>query len=285
MKLWLFGLFAVSAQGITVRTQTSEEPEKTAEPEKKTPSAEASALPAICAACDDKTNPLCPFSTDELKAELERRAKQEEAKKKGECDKPKEEAPEPAAPAPAPVNTTSSTTTSTPPPPDNFADELQDQANANFEEMDKNKDGCIEKDELTHQMKVAVEVAKKRKQYYWKNEKAQADGANITNKLEKRHTKADKDGDGCLDKEEFENVKIGITKCKKQFRLMDANGDKKISKPEASQYVNDHMPHANLSYEKFNEIWKAADANGNNFLDLKEFCEAGPKYDGDGDEA
>lgn len=279
MKFWLFGLFAVSSHSITVRTRIVEEPE----PKKEGPkSAEEWTLPTVCVECEKSTNPLCPFSTEDLEAELKRRADLEEAKKNGECKKPEEKPKE--EPAPPPAETTSSTTTTTPIPPDNFADELQDQANANFEDMDVNHNGCIEPGELTHQMKVAMEVAKKRKQYYWKAKKAQAGGADITKKLEKRHEDADKDNDGCLDKKEFENVKIGITKCKTQFHLMDTNGDEKISRKEASEYVNDHMTHADLSYEKFEEIFQAADVNKNKFLDLKEFCEAGPRYEGDGDE-
>jgi len=227
--------------------------------------------------CGKSDGPLANLPLYGLQTELARRAAKKECTPEPEEPPPSKAAP----PAPAPVtNQTTTTTTTTTTCPDNFMDELVDQANVDFDMLDQNKDGCIDKDEMSSSLENMLRVNKDKAQYYWNSVSEQ--GQNLTDMVERQIRTNDKDGDGCLNKEEFHHVRFSMCDCPAQFKLMDHSGDGKVSETEASRYVNNHMEHADLSLDKFNAIFAAADADKDGFINESEFCTAGPRYKGDG---
>merc|ERR1719247_218217 len=66
---------------------------------------------------------------------------------------------------------------------------------------------------------------------------------------------------------------------------MDTNGDGKISKSEAFDFVSE-MDHADLNQATLEEMWDASDVDPKDgFLSIDECRKAGEKYEGDGNEA
>jgi len=171
-------------------------------------------------------------------------------------------------------------------PPDNFADELVDQANVDFGMLDTNKDGCISDHEMTDELREQVDSAKAglagERGYYWQEKQVQDGLKDMVKEMDNRAKKIDKNGDGCVDEDEYKQIQKAHNDCKPQFKMMDMNGDGKISRQEAANYVSDHMDHADISYGKQKAIFEAADANKDNFLQEKEFCQAGKNFEGDG---
>jgi len=224
-------------------------------------------------------------STEELLSEFKRREEAKEcpsvvpAPAPGVLAPPATATGDSPAGAPAPAIVTTTTTTG----PDNFADEVVDQANVKFDMLDKNKDGCISPSEMSQTIKHQVKVAKS-KNYYWQMHNITKGNKTIVNTLHLRVDASDADGDGCLSKAEFAELRHAIGDCSKQFLMMDHSGDGKISRQEAATFVSDHMVHADLSYEKLRDIFQTADVNGDNYLSEPEFCEAGPRFEGDGDD-
>jgi len=162
---------------------------------------------------------------------------------------------------------------------------LVDQANVDFGMLDTNKDGCISDAEMTDELKEQVSSAKAghagERGYYWQ-EKAVQDGLkDLKKEMESRAKDIDKNGDGCVDEDEYKQIQKAHNECDVQFKMMDMNGDGKVSRQEAANYVSDHMDHADISYGKARAIFESADTNKDQFLQEKEFCEAG-SYKGDG---
>lgn len=167
-------------------------------------------------------------------------------------------------------------------PPDNFVDEVVDQANVDFGMMDADKNGCISESEMTKTLRDQVKAAEG-KGYYWQEQQVDDGHDHMAEEVEEKIKSADADGNGCLNKEEFAKVQKAFNQCSKQFVLMDVNGDGKISRQESANYVSHHMDHADLNYGTLRGIFEAADTNKDNYLTEKEFCTAGPKFEGDGD--
>lgn len=167
-------------------------------------------------------------------------------------------------------------------PPDNFVDEVVDQANVDFDMMDADKSGCISAKEMTKTLREQVRSADG-KGYYWQEKQVTKGHDHMEDEVKDKIDSADADGNGCLNKEEFEKVQKAFNQCSKQFVLMDVNGDGKVSRQESANYVSHHMDHADLNYSKLAKIFQAADVNKDNYLTEQEFCTAGQKYDGDGD--
>jgi len=172
-------------------------------------------------------------------------------------------------------------------PPDNFADELVDQANVDFGMLDANKDGCISDAEMTKSLREQLAAAKSghagARGYYWQEKEVKEGVEHLSGEVAQKTESADKNGDGCVDEDEFKTVQKAFNDCPKQFIMMDKNGDGKISRQEAADFVVHHMDHADISYGKQRAIFEAADSNKDNFLGEQEFCTAGKKYAGDGD--
>jgi len=176
-----------------------------------------------------------------------------------------------------PEKTTTTTTCA-----DNFADEVVDQANVEFGMVDKDKDGCILPHEMTESLRNEVRASKKRN-YPWQVMNITEDHFIFIEESYRRLRKADVNNDGCVNKTEFEELHHELCDCHYQFLMMDHNADGKISRQEAATFVSDHMSQADLSYAKLRDIFDAADVDGDKFLSEPEFCEAGPRYQGDGD--
>lgn len=170
------------------------------------------------------------------------------------------------------------------PPPDNFADELNDQGNIPFEELDKDKDGCLSESEMTDHMREQRKVHRRRG-YYWQQEDVEEHHQKLSENANEAHAHADKDKSGCLNKAEYEKVQKSGRDCPKQFMMMDHNADSQISRQEAATHLTDHTDGGSLNYDEFRAIFEAADVNHDNYLSEQEFCDAGPKYQGDGNEA
>jgi len=171
-------------------------------------------------------------------------------------------------------------------PADNFADELIDQANVDFGMLDTNKDGCISDAEMTDELKEQVVSAKAghagERGYYWQEKQVQDHLKAMGKEMTARAKDIDKNGDGCVDEDEYKKIQKAHNDCPKQFMMMDINGDGKISRQEAANFVSHHMDHADISYGKQRAIFEAADTNKDNFLQEKEFCQAGKAFKGDG---
>lgn len=166
-------------------------------------------------------------------------------------------------------------------PPDNFVDEIVDQANVDFGMMDADKSGCISAKEMSKTLRDQVKAAEG-KGYYWQEKHVTKGHDHMEDEVKDKIDSADADGNGCLNKEEFEKVQKAFNQCSKQFVLMDVNGDGKVSRQESANYVSHHMDHADLNYSKLRAIFEAADMNKDNYLTEQEFCTAGQKYEGDG---
>lgn len=166
-------------------------------------------------------------------------------------------------------------------PPDNFVDEVVDQANVDFGMLDADKNGCISEKEMTKTVRDQVKAAEG-KGYYWQEQHVDDGHEHMAEGVEDKIVSADADGNGCLNKEEFDKVQKAFNECPKQFVLMDVNGDGKISRQESANFVSHHMDHADLSYGKLKAIFEAADINKDNYLTEQEFCTAGQKFKGDG---
>jgi len=166
-------------------------------------------------------------------------------------------------------------------PPDNFVDEIVDQANVDFGMMDADKNGCISEQEMTKTLKEQVDAAEG-KGYYWQEQHVEDGHEHMSDDVADKIATADADGNGCLNKEEFEKVQKAFNQCPKQFVLMDVNGDGKVSRQESANFVSHHMDQADLNYSKFRAIFEAADVNKDNYLTEQEFCTAGEKFKGDG---
>lgn len=171
-------------------------------------------------------------------------------------------------------------------PPDNFADELVDQANVDFGMLDTNKDGCISDAEMTDELKEQVVSFKKgaagERGYYWQEKQVQDGLKALTKEMDARASDIDKDKNGCVDEDEYKKIQKAHNDCNAQFVMMDTNGDGKVSRQEAANFVSHHMDHADISYGKQRAIFEAADTNKDNFLQEKEFCQAGKAFKGDG---
>lgn len=229
-----------------------------------------------CAAGDGVGNPSPSIlSTDGLLAELKRR---EDAKV---CTTVAPDAPTTAATTTAAPTTTVTTTTTS--GKDTFADELLDQGNVDFDMMDKNKNGCIEVNEMDEQLEEQIAIAEHRN-YQWQKKAVAAGAAEQKAEIEQEHAHADANGDGCLSKEEFENVRhqIHTSSCETKFKMMDHNGDNVISQQEAATHTYDHTPQADISYDKFKLIFDKTDTNKDSYISLDEFCASGKVYKGDG---
>jgi len=239
---------------------------------------------SICG--ERKGSKLQEITTEELLKEFKRREEAKDCPPPAAAPAPAAAAPvagdsaAPGAPgAPAPVTTTTTTTTG----PDNFADEVVDQANVQFTMLDKDKDGCISTKEMTKTLKDQVNVAKSRN-YYWQLQNITRGRKEIVSGMKDRVNAADVDGDGCLSREEFEELHHAVGDCSKQFMMMDHSGDGKVSRQEAATYVSDHMDSASLSYDKLRSLFKTSDVNHDNYLSEQEFCEAGTRFKGDGND-
>ena len=270
MKLFTLSLCLAAADAITVHRQAPETFDTQVLLD------EMKRRISDCATGDGVGNPSpTVLSTKGLLAELKRR---EDAKV---CTTAAPDAaPTTAATTTAATTTVTTTTTSG---KDTFADELLDQGNADFDMMDKNKNGCIEANEMDQQLEEQVAIAEHRN-YQWQQKKVAAGAAEQKAEHEQEHAHADANGDGCLSKEEFEKVKhqIHTSSCKTKFAMMDHNGDNAISRQEAATHTYDHTPQADISYDKFAEIFAATDTNHDNYLTMDEFCASGKVYKGDG---
>merc|ERR1719265_270504 len=134
---------------------------------------------------------------------------------------------------------------------------------------------------MTKTLRKQIEIARHR-DCYWIRRNITNAARNLTKVWHKDHGKADENESGCLNKEELKTIHEAVCDCPTQFMFMDHNADGKISQQEAATYVSEHMLHADLNYVTLAKIFKAADVDGSKFLSQKEFCEAGPKYQGDG---
>lgn len=276
MKLFAVSLFLAAADAITVHS-FRQAPELI---DTQVLLDEMKRRISDCATGDGVGNPPpSVLSTDDLLAEL----------KKREAAKVCTTAAPGAEPATAPGTTAAPTTTvitTTTSGKDTFADELLDQGNADFDMMDKNHNGCIEVNEMDEQLEEQVAIAKHRN-YQWQQKKVAAGAEEQKAESQQEHDAADANGDGCLNKEEFDNVKhqVHTSSCHTKFVMMDHNGDSVISRQEAATHTYDHTPQADISYDKFREIFEASDTNHDNYLTEDEFCASGEKYKGDGTDA
>lgn len=166
-------------------------------------------------------------------------------------------------------------------PPDNFADEIADQANVDFDSLDKDKNGCLSDAEMTATLREQVKVARERG-YYWQERKVVKHEDHLTEKQSEKYDLADENNNGCLNREEYEEARKAHSDCKRQFMMMDYNGDGKISRQEAATYSHEHLADGDLHYREFRGIFEAADMNKDHYLTEPEFCTAGAKYQGDG---
>jgi len=146
-------------------------------------------------------------------------------------------------------------------PPDNFADELVDQANVDFGMLDTNKDGCISDAEMTDELKEQVVSFKKgaagERGYYWQEKQVQDGLKALTKEMDARASDIDKDKNGCVDEDEYKKIQKAHNDCNAQFVMMDTNGDGKVSRQEAANFVSHHMDHADISYGKQRAIFEA----------------------------
>ena len=274
MKLLTVSLFVAAADAITVHRQAPETFDTQVLLD------EMKRRISDCATADGVGNPSTSvLSTDGLLAELKKR---EDAKV---CTTAAPGAESTAAAATTAAATTTMTTTTTS-GKDTFGDELLDQGNADFDMMDKNKNGCIEVNEMDEQLEKQVAIAEHRN-YQWQQKKVAAGAAEQKAEYEQEHAHADANGDGCLSKEEFENVRhqVHTSSCHTKFVMMDHNGDSVISRQEAATHTYDHTPQADISYDKFRDIFEASDTNHDNYLTEEEFCASGKVYKGDGSNA
>lgn len=168
-------------------------------------------------------------------------------------------------------------------PPDNFADELVDQGDIPFERLDKDGDGCLSDGEMTDHLKEQRKVHRKRG-YYWQEKDVEEHHDHLEENGHEAKDRADEDANGCLNKAEYDNVQKSGRDCDKQFMMMDLNADLKISRQEAATHVTEHIDGGSLNYDTFRAIFEAADVNKDHYLTKQEFCDAGPRYQGDGDE-
>lgn len=166
-------------------------------------------------------------------------------------------------------------------PPDNFADEIADQANVDFDSLDKDKNGCLSDAEMTVTLREQVKVARERN-YYWQEKKVMKHEEHLADKASEKYDLADENNNGCLSKKEYEEARKAHSDCKRQFMMMDYNGDGKISRQEAATYSHEHLKDGDLHFREFRGIFEAADMDKNHYLTEPEFCTAGPKYHGDG---
>lgn len=272
MKLFVFSLFAATVDAITVHRQAPETFETQVLLD------EMKRRISDCATGDGVGNPSpSVLSTDGLLAELKRR----EDAKVCTTAAPAAEPTTAAATTAPPATTTQTTTTSS--GKDAFSDELLDQANADFDMMDTNHNGCLEVEEMDEQIEEQVARAEHRN-YQWQQEKVADGAAEQKEEIEHEHAHADANGDGCLDKQEFEKVhhQVHTSSCHTKFVMMDHNGDSVISRQEAATHTYDHTPQADISYDKFRDIFEASDTNHDNYLTEEEFCASGEMYKGDG---
>jgi len=271
MKLFAASLFLAAADAITVHRQAPETFETQVLLD------EMNRRITDCATGDGVGNPSpSVLNTDGLLAELKSR----EAAKVCTTAAPGAAPTTAAATTGAAVTTVTTTTTTG---KDTFADELLDQGNADFDMMDKNHNGCIEVNEMDEQLEEQVAIAKHRN-YQWQQKKVAAGAAEQKAESEQEHDAADANGDGCLNKEEFDNVKhqVHTSSCHTKFVMMDHNGDSVISRQEAATHTYDHTPQADISYDKFREVFEKTDVNHDNYLTEEEFCASGEVYAGDG---
>jgi len=152
--------------------------------------------------------------------------------------------------------------------------------------LDANKDGCISESEMTKSLDEQLATAEAghagARGYYWQEKAVEEHTEHLSSEVAKKTDSADKNGDGCVDEDEFKKMQKALNDCPKQFMMMDTNGDGKISRQESANFVVDHMDHADISYGKQRAIFEAADSNKDNFLNEQEFCTAGKKFEGDG---
>jgi hypothetical protein len=159
-----------------------------------------------------------------------------------------------------------------------------DQGDQPFEELDKNHDGCLSENEMTDVLREQSKTHRQRG-YYWQEQDVYEHHMHMEQEADENHDRADQNNNGCLNKAEYEKVQKTHRDCPKQFMMMDHNADGKISRQEAATHVTDHMDGGNLDYDTFRAIFEAADIDKDHFLTQEEFCGAGPRYQGDGDDA
>eukprot|EP00747_Dinoflagellata_sp_TGD_P058896 gnl/TRDRNA2_/TRDRNA2_151331_c0_seq3.p1 gnl/TRDRNA2_/TRDRNA2_151331_c0~~gnl/TRDRNA2_/TRDRNA2_151331_c0_seq3.p1 ORF type:complete len:247 (+),score=81.20 gnl/TRDRNA2_/TRDRNA2_151331_c0_seq3:62-802(+) len=202
------------------------------------------------------------------------------------------------APGPAPA-----------PASDSFQDEVLDQADPEFKRL-SNGGPCIGLKEMMavydeqvdhYSSRVGTNVATMTKD---ERDKLHKDAVKHAEEMFKE---SDTNGDGCIDEKEWNgpheekpapaakpDVKSGEAmveghndkeepiEAAAEFKLMDINGDGKVSRSEAWNYVSEYLDEADLNSEKLKQMFQKADTNKDDYLTQAEFEAAGEQYEGDG---
>jgi hypothetical protein len=206
-----------------------------------------------------------------------------------------------------------------PGPSDSLLDEVIDQANPEFKLADFSGNHCVEIGEFMAHIDEMVHARKDvTTQNCPKFDKALDD---VSQALHKVFIKHGFSLTSCLDKakyheaaQDFRAFVGGATLCQEQFILMDRNCDDKVSKQEFWTFADEYMTHADISHGLATRIWDAVNGRAvtgapaaaaflqgsvpgpapavaqlvsppdrtHMFVTMREFCEAGPKFSGDG---
>jgi Ca2+-binding EF-hand superfamily protein len=266
----------------------------------------------LCAVFTDGLHFLRDGQPDELpeKAEKAEKAEPKKAEKGEKAEKTEPEKAEKSAPTQAHEQPGG-----TQPPlegpahKDNFQDEIVDQADPEFD-MLSGGDGCVSWDDAYKVLEEQFQEGAPDLASQTEAEKKEMEEVKKTMiadlHLMMKH--ADKNGDDCVDKAEFEAAEemegpppgfeekkvkeIGeealteeqIKEDHLEFDAMDRSGDGKVSKTEAYGYASENMPQADINDEDLDEMFKAADTDGDGEITFEEFEGAGKEIEGDGKE-
>jgi len=195
---------------------------------------------------------------------------------------------------------------------DNFQDEIVDQADPEFD-MVAGADGDKKSVSLEDVVKPLNEQFQEgapdlASQSAAEKEETEEIKRQMTENLKDQFEHADTNGDGSLDKAEFEAAgefegpapgfekkkeeEIGtealteemIKEDKAEFDAMDESGNGKVDRSETYNYASKNMPQADVNDEDLDEMFNAADTNGDGSITFEEFEGAGQEIEGDGNE-
>eukprot|EP00747_Dinoflagellata_sp_TGD_P162243 gnl/TRDRNA2_/TRDRNA2_179634_c0_seq1.p1 gnl/TRDRNA2_/TRDRNA2_179634_c0~~gnl/TRDRNA2_/TRDRNA2_179634_c0_seq1.p1 ORF type:complete len:245 (-),score=70.34 gnl/TRDRNA2_/TRDRNA2_179634_c0_seq1:83-817(-) len=181
---------------------------------------------------------------------------------------------------------------------DSFQDEITDQADPEFKKVAGGSD-CITLQQFQKMMEQEIDSHTDRKVGTTPARLTSEDKANLKALLklhgEAMFANADKNGDGCINEEEWNGPSggesrieggdtsfKGPTDTKMEFQLMDINADGRVSRQEAYTYVHDYLDESDLNSDKMKKLFEDADKDKDNYITEKEFTDAGAAHEGDG---
>jgi len=192
---------------------------------------------------------------------------------------------------------------------DNFEEEVIDQADPEFD-MVSGGDDCINLTDAQIPYEESFQHGAMGKAIWTEEQKKKAQGAEqqIMANLKMLFDFADSNGDGCINRTEFQAAAemegpppgyqrrktwmVGAANFSEElkeedrfeFKAMDRNADGKVSQSEAYHYAGENMPQADIDEQVLKDIFEETDINGDKFITFEEFVNAGSEYEGDGKE-